>query len=277
MPRNLGSLDSLPKLPVLPASPLAGDVCIVANMPFVALDDGVWSGLNDLVFPYSLYAWSPVSGATTNAGLGLAWTGTGTATAYTPTNAFRIASLPMLEYAANTAATNAVAGYRSGAPFLWRQGGFVFRQVWRTSNGQTIGTHRTFVGLRGANAAPTDVNPSSLTDIIGMGWDSGDAQVSILSNDNTGTATKIALGTSFPRPTADRSDGYYIELLALPGSSEVRYRVINLGNNAVATGSLSVDIPALTTQLQILGYASVGGTSSVIAIRVGATQVLSGV
>ena len=277
MPRNLGSLDNIPKLPTLPNSPQGGDICIVGGMPFVALDNGVWGGPNNLIYPYAMHAWSPVAGATTNSGLGLTWTGTGTARSYTPSNSSRIAALPVLEYAVTTASATAVAGYRSGAPFLWRQGGFVWRHIWRNGLGQTIATHRAFVGLRGANSAPTDIDPSTITNIIGMGWDAGDAQINIISNDGSGTATKIALGANFPRPTANNANAYYIELIALPGASDVRYTIINLANDAVATGVISTDIPGPTTLLQIFGYASVGGTSSTISICASSTQILRGV
>lgn len=276
MPRNLGNLDNIPILPSLPASPQAGDICMVSDMPFLSRVGG-WGAFNNIVYPYSMFAWMPRATTTTNSGLGILWVIAGTATAYTPSSTSRVANIPVLEALVSTASTTAVAGYRSGWIPVSRERGFIFAHIWRTGTGQTIATHRAFVGLRPNTSAPTDVNPSTQVDIIGMGWDSGDGEVSIMVNDANGIATKIPLGTDFPRPTANRADAYYMELMAFPGDNNVYYRIINIANNAIATGSVNTDIPDPTRLLGIYAYASVGGTSSVIGIGAGATQVLAGV
>lgn len=225
---------------------------------------------------YGLRQFAAFPNANTLTGLGLVLTATGTATAYNNANTNRFTYTPAVEFLVTTAAATAVAGFRVNALFFARQavtgvGGFALRIHWKTGTGQTVATHRAFVGVRGSTAAPTDVNPSTLTQIIGMGWDSGDANISIMHNDGTGTATKVDLGSNFPRPTADRANMYVLELYA-PKTNEVFYRVTNVTTGAVAEGTLTTDLPTATQLLTILGYASVGGTSSVVGIGLSSVQ-----
>ncbi len=220
-------------------------------------------------------------GRTTAQGNGITLTATGTVTAYTPATTSRAALAAVVEYLA-AASASAVAGFRINSLFLARGnigggGGFYVRMLWRPATGQTIATHRCFVGLRGSTSAPTDVNPSTLTNIIGVGWDSGDSNIQLIHNGGSGTATKNNLGSGFPRPTADRSNLYILEMFAPRGGSTVAWRFLNLVNNAVASGTISTNLPAETQLLTLLGYASVGGTNSVIGIAIGDAHIITGV
>ncbi|MFN5996465.1 MAG: DUF2793 domain-containing protein [Paracoccaceae bacterium] len=170
-----------------------------------------------------------------------------------------------------TASTTAVAGLRGGA-LQWTLGGTAaglggFHLVWRwgPATGVATATHRAFVGMRNTTAAPTDVNPSIQTNICGMGYDSADTNIQFMHNDGTGTATKIDLGAGFPKPNADLTSVYEIALFAPPGTTQsLSYEVTNLVSGAVATGTITTDIPTTSTLLNPYGYMSVGGTSSVI-------------
>ncbi|MDK2775033.1 MAG: hypothetical protein KYX65_08535, partial [Tabrizicola sp.] len=114
-------------------------------------------------------------------------------------------------------------------------------------------------------AAPTDVNPSSITSMCGMGYDNGDANIQFMHNDGSGTATKIDLGAGFPKPNADLTSVYEIALFSPPGTTSVlNYEVTNLVSGAVATGTITTDLPTTSTLLTPYSYMSVGGTSSVI-------------
>jgi hypothetical protein len=100
-----------------------------------------------------------------------------------------------------------------------------------------------------------------------MGWDAADANIQFMHNNESGTATKIDLGANFVVPTSDRSNAYEINLYCPPGSATVYYEITNLTNGAVASGSVSTDLPAATTMLcPVNAQMSVGGTSSVIGI-----------
>jgi len=125
---------------------------------------------------------------------------------------------------------------------------------------------RAFVGMANTTAAPTDVEPSTITNIIGMGWDAADANVQIMHR-GTGAVTKINLGASFPVPTADRTAVYELALFSQPGTTQVvNYEVTDLVSGAVATGTITTNLPTTSTLLAPRGWMSVGGTSSVIGI-----------
>jgi hypothetical protein len=109
------------------------------------------------------------------------------------------------------------------------------------------------------------VNPSTLTNICGMGYDDADTSIQFMHNDGSGTATKIDLGAGFPKPDVDLTSVYEIALFAPPGTTQsLGYEVTNLVTGAVATGVVASDIPPATQLLTPYGYMSVGGTSSVI-------------
>lgn len=97
-----------------------------------------------------------------------------------------------------------------------------------------------------------------------------DTELQVMHNDGSGTATRIPLGASFPKPNADRAFTYRLRLYSPPGSTQsVAYEVTYLETGAVATGTITTDIPTTTDRLQPLIYAGVGGVSSVVGIAVG--------
>lgn len=210
-------------------------------------------------------------GLTTLSGLGATLSATGSATSYSQSTTNRFTRTPAVEFLVTTAATSAVAGFRHNALFFSRgstagNNGFYLRALFKNATGQTIATHRAFVGVRGSAAAPTDANPSSLTNIIGVGWDAGDTNIQMMHNDGTGTATRISLGASFPRPATDRSAVYELEIISPMNQNVVYYRVRDVLSGAIAEGTITTDMPAASQLLTYLGYASVGGTNSVIGI-----------
>jgi hypothetical protein len=202
-------------------------------------------------------------------------TAVGTITAATTTVGSRRARMKRVEYLVTTAATTAIASWRINSAQYTINGGNSWEGGFRStmhggpSTGVTNGSHRFFMGLYQA-AAVTDVNPSTLVIMAGVGYDAADTQVQFMTNDSTGTATKVALGASFPKPNADRSFTYRLRLYAPPGTTRrLYYEVTYLETGAVATGSVTTDLPATTDLLAPICYASVGGVSSVVGIAVG--------
>ncbi|HOZ33326.1 MAG TPA: DUF2793 domain-containing protein [Tabrizicola sp.] len=200
-------------------------------------------------------------------------TATGTATTANVSTTNRHTYMRRLDYLVTTASTTAIAGFRNSA-LQWTlgapsadNGGFHLVVRWGPATGVANANHRAFVGMRGSASAPTDVNPSTLTNMCGMGYDAGDANVQFMYNDGSGTATKIDLGASFPKPSSDRTAAYEIALFAPPGTVQsLTYEVRDLGTGATASGTVTTDLPATSQLLTVLGYMSVGGTSSVVGI-----------
>lgn len=198
-------------------------------------------------------------------------TGTATAANVATTNVYT--RIRILESLVTVAATTAVAGFYQGAAQYTlggatAYGGFHLVTRFGPSTGVTTATRRLFVGMSASVAAPTDVNPSTLVNMMGVGYDAADTNMQFMHNDASGTATKIDLGASFPRPSADRTKMYELDIFAAPNAdNDFSYTVTDLGTGAVASGTVTgTDVPAVTTLLAFRGYSSVGGTSSVTGI-----------
>ncbi|WP_135448865.1 DUF2793 domain-containing protein [Tabrizicola caldifontis] len=208
-------------------------------------------------------------GSLTNMGIATAAAGTATAASVGTTNLHSY--MRRHEWLVTTASTTAVAGVRANA-LQWGLGGTAaglggFHLVWRwgPATGVANGAHRAFVGMRGSVSAPSDVDPSTLTNMCGMGYDSSDVTIQFLHNDATGTTTKIDLGPDFPKPSQDRTAVYEIVLFAPPGPTQIlHYAVTDLVSGAEATGAVTTDLPPVTQLLAPWSYISVGGVSSVI-------------
>jgi hypothetical protein len=217
--------------------------------------------------------WSPAGNSTTITATGAAaLTATGTPTAHTTAITNIYTRQRGLEYLVTTAATTAVAGFRGPVNQFWfgntaGSGGFDMICRWGPATGVSTATNRAFVGFSTSTSAPTDVDPSTLTNMFGMAWDDDDTNIQFMHNDGSGTATKIDLGASFPVPTTDRTEAYEIGLYAAPNSSTVYYEIMNMTSGAIVTGSVNTDIPNVNTTMSPRGWMSVGGTSSVIGVK----------
>ena len=129
--------------------------------------------------------------------------------------------------------------------------------VWGPATGVATTTNRAFCGLTNSTAAPTDVEPSTILNQVGMGWDAADTNIQMM----------VDLGASFPVPTTDRTAVYKLELFSPKGTTQsVQWRVTNLVSGAVAQGTATTDLPAATALLAPRVWMSVGGTSSVIGV-----------
>lgn len=86
--------------------------------------------------------------------------------------------------------------------------------------------------------------------------------------DGSGTATKVDLGSSFPVTSADRTDVYRITMYSPANSSTVYYKIEDIKDGDVATGTVSSDLPSNTVFFAPRGYTSVGGTNTVTGFAI---------
>lgn len=233
------------------------------------------SGIETFLQPHlgrnSICAALPNGNSATLTYLRMALSATGTATASNVGTSNIHQQMKRVDYLVTTAASTAVAGFRSTAAQFWfgntaGAGGFHYICRWGPATGTSTASHRAFVGMRNSTGAPTDVNPSTLTNMIGMGWDTADTNIQFMYNDASGTASKIDLGASFVKPSVDNTSVYELAMFVVPNTTVVYYEITNLTSGAVVTGSVNTDIPSNTTLLTPFGYHSVGGTSSVVGI-----------
>lgn len=200
----------------------------------------------------------------------------GTATARTPDDASLYTSLPCVGFAsAASAGSSAQLRTNSGAAPIMRGANanrHGFRTIGRFGVGDAaaVANARMFVGYNTSTAAMSNAEPSSLTNIIGVGCDAGETTLSIMHNDGSGTATKVALGADFPTDTL-RTDLYELLLEAQPGASTVEYRVNRYTTDPMtpaftASGSISSDLPATGTGLQFHFWRNNGATALAVII-----------
>lgn len=234
------------------------------------------SGLDTSLQPHSgrnkIATWFPAGNGTVIVANGAAaLTAIGTATAANVATTNRHTYQKRLDYLVATAATTAVAGFRAaaaqwsvGAPSAGN-GGFHLICRFGPATGVATATNRCFVGMANSVAAPTDVEPSSITNIVGVGWDAADTNIQIMHR-GAGAVTKI--DTGIPVPTVDRSKSYELALFSPPGTTQqVGYEFTDLDEGGVVfSGVITTNLPTTSTLLAPRGWMSVGGTSSVIGL-----------
>jgi hypothetical protein len=151
-------------------------------------------------------------------------------------------------------------------------GGFYWKGAFGTSSTtiDPIANQSTFMGWRNSVTAPAGGTlPSTFIDCLGVGWDSGDANLQIMVNDGAGTCTKIDLGASF---AIGAKLGVYVEFYCSPGSTTITYRITGLpGTGALATGTISANTPTINQDMTWQAYTTNGATAS-IAVTVWGSQ-----
>lgn len=195
-------------------------------------------------------------------------TATGTVTQPTKATTSRFTFANRWETLVTSASTTAVAGFRTnnqttGFGNASGMGGFYYNSLTGPTTGLSNTNARYFSGFSNSTSAPTDVDPSTLTNVFGIGYDDTDANLQFMHNDGSGTCTKVDLGSSFAVSTSDRTNFYRLIMYAEPNTSTVYYKVIDMVDGDVATGSVSSDLPSNTTMFGAYGYTSVGGSSAV--------------
>lgn len=147
-------------------------------------------------------------------------------------------------------------------------GGFTY--VSRFGSTDTIAGARAFVGMTSSTAAPTNVEPNTLTNVIGI------CKISTSNNwqicyGGSAAQTTIDLGANFPANTAS-ADMYELILYAPTNvNNSVGYRVTRLGTTYQASGTLTAatpgtQLPASTTLLAHNIWKTNNATASVVGL-----------
>jgi hypothetical protein len=147
-------------------------------------------------------------------------------------------------------------------------GGFLYITRFMVSDAATVTGARMFVGLRNAVAAPTNVEPSTLTNQVGACQISSSTNLQICYG-GSAAQTPIDLGVNFPAATL--SADYYELTLYSPTETadKIYYRVERIGTAFIAegllTGTAGTAFPSNTT---LLGH-TVWRTNNATALAVG--------
>ena len=196
--------------------------------------------------------WMPPGGSGTVPGVfGMAvLTATGAATTRVVATTNLLTRMTRLGYVSAATAgalagvREAVAKYTTGAgPGL---GGFFARYRFGVSDATTVAGARMFIGLDALTAAPTNIDPSTKINCIGVGQIATSNNLHIIRGNAT-AKTPIDLGADFPANT--NADAYELSLFAPPAGG-CYWQVRRLNTTFEATGFLpSTEIPVATQLL----------------------------
>ena len=179
------------------------------------------------------------------------------------------ASFSSLVYNSNNTQvlTLGVSGTPNAGGFLW---------IYNFGIGDTVASPRTFVGLSTSTAAATNVEPSTLTNVIGVGQGAANTNLFVYYG-GSAAQTPIDLGANFPTGTS-ATDWYQVVLYAPPNSNNtVYYQVTRQNTGNVATGTLTgtagTALPANTSNLYWRGWRTNNGTASAVTLQYGAMYI----
>lgn len=100
------------------------------------------------------------------------------------------------------------------------------------------------------------VQPSTVLNFFGLGWDGTDTNVQVMHNDGAGVATKV--DTGFAVPLSGRSELFLAQAL-VSAAGQVAFEVTRMSDLAVFSTLLTTDLPAVGTQgVQSLTAGNIG-------------------
>ena len=203
-------------------------------------------------------------------------TAQGTITAASPAStSFFTRAIRVAVVSAGTAGSFAsyyfgTGSFTLGVPGTPNAGGFYFVQRFGISD--AVASPRTFIGLTSVGTTPTNVEPSTLTNSIGVGQGAADTNLKIFYG-GSAAQTPIDLGASFPTNT-NSVDWYELTLFAPPTSNNtVYYQVIRLNTgdktSGTLTGTAGTVLPSNTTFLMPRSWRTNNATASAVTLALG--------
>lgn len=148
-------------------------------------------------------------------------------------------------------------------------GGFTKVVRFGCSDAATVAGARQFVGISSSTAAATNVEPSTLTNSIGVGHGAADTNLKIYFGGSSAQAP-IDLGVNFPANTLS-VDAYELALFAPPDNGSVGWMVTRLNTGAVASGTLTAATAGLQLPLNttLLSYHKAWRSNNAALLAVG--------
>jgi len=122
--------------------------------------------------------------------------------------------------------------------------------------------YRIFQGLHASSSVIGNVDPSTLTNVIGFGKDTGDTNIQFMTNDGAGTAVKTDTGIALAV-----NDVLDMRMFCASGVSKIFWSIQKLnGPGSLVTGDtgVSADMPAATQGLAIHNWCNNNATASVV-------------
>ncbi len=227
--------------------------------------------------------WQPPGNSTTVPGvLGMpAPTAVGTATTRSVATTSMATRLRRLGYVSVATAAGLASQYSTVAQYTTGTGtsglgGFFYSVRFVQSDAAAVSGERTFIGLRNATSAPTNVEPNTLTNAVGLCQLSSSSNFQICYG-GSAAQTAIDLGVNFPANTIS-ADAYELTLFSpSETASQIYYRVERLGTAFVSEGLLAgtagTAFPANTTLLGHVATKTNNATALAVGLDIGTIYV----
>lgn len=207
---------------------------------------------------------SAVPNTTTPTAFGTAGTAVGTAAAVAPSISTYLSRQHRQTMTSGAAATSGAGFILSNTTVSVSATGFMggFEFICRFGiNTFTSGSNRLQVGV--AAATTVSGNPSALVNSALIGLDAGDTNLFFMSNDGSGTATRVDTGV------AAAANGFYeVTIWANPGERRMYWNVSRLDNGTGGSGTVTAtaDIPANDTLLIPQVQLSTASSTTAVAL-----------
>jgi hypothetical protein len=234
-----------------PVTPSAGVKLFakkLANRTMIASvgPSGLSAVLQPAIWRQKVAFWNPPGNATTSPGIfGLTSpTSLGSATTRNVATTNLLTRTRRLGYVSSTSAGNLSGHYINKTQFTTGTGdgigGLFYSCTFAFSDAATVSGARAFIGLSSSSSAPTNVEPSTLTNAVGIAQLSTDSTQLYLVYGGTVAQTPIPLGSDFPPMSGTTNSALYEICLYSPPSlnSVIYYRVERMDTRSIAQGEL---------------------------------------
>jgi hypothetical protein len=171
--------------------------------------------------------------------------------------------------------TSAVAGnvirQRGGVFTITHESNWYYDICLRFRANSNINDSRFFIGISNSFLVtdPTNVEPTTFLNTIGLGKLSTSDNLHIIHNDNTGLATTIDLGVNYPM--TDVTEYYYdLRIQKLYGTTDAIVTVTrydSAGNEISTQNTLTSDLPSGITNLSPFAFITNNATASEASFR----------
>jgi hypothetical protein len=258
-----------------PATPAAGKTGIhglaLAARGYAAFvnSDGRQHAVQPMLGRCHIGHWLPPGANAAPLALGItAPTVSGTATSRNPSLTNLFTQTRRIAYISASSA-GSVAGLRNTTAQFWRGnaaglGGFF--ATFRWGNADSVTTCNQFCGMQSIVTAPTDVAPSTLTNLVGVGSDSGDTNMQLYASDGTARA-RVDLGASFPA-NSNATAFYELILYCPPNASAIDWALTRLDTGVATSGQITgTNLPVATQFLNQQIYRTNGATAASVELN----------
>ena len=249
-------------------------------MPAAVGPSGVDYALMPSMWRQKVGLWTPPGNATTVPGvLGTtAWTAVGTATARSVATTNLLTRMRRLGYVSAATAGSLTSIRTAQAQYTTGNGaglgGFFASFRFAITDAAEVSGARQFVGMTSSTAAPTNVEPSTLKNCIGVAQLSTDATQLYLVYGGSAAQTAVALGTNFP-PMAGtgiaNGIAYDLAIWCPPNSNGViNWTLERIGTSFSTSGTITpatpgTQTPASTTLMNPVVWRCNNATAAAVA------------